>query len=120
MTGYSRKITWFGTSLVLGCLISIFAVVNACEPHWIKHVYDCGEVIQLDDMSLWQVHGVDTGQTKGWKSGENVMFCGEQSTKRMRNVDKAENEQHWIHVESITPAGKYHVPSKNDCLLEKN
>ncbi len=118
-----------GFSILLVGLMGFTVLAEACEPHWIKSIYDCGEVIQLDDMSLWRVHGVDLGQSKNWKPGENVLLCEDEHMKRIKNIDRTkdkttktdadndDSEQGWVYINPIVNNA---APLKSeDCPMKK-
>lgn len=92
-------------------LLAVAGVSYACEPHWIAGIYDRGEMLQLEDNSLWKVAPICTFQCHTWEVGENVVVCDKET--RMRNVDRDEKNQEWVKVTRITPYKKFNVENIN-------
>ena len=64
------------------------AGASGCEAgHWIESVGGDGEIIKLEDGSLWRVDGVDTVTSMLWLPVSDVVVCG----TKMINVDDAES-----------------------------
>ena len=50
---------------------------NNCEGgHWVKTVANQGEIITLEDGSLWQVDAIDKVYSSIWLPISNVTICG--------------------------------------------
>jgi hypothetical protein len=48
-----------------------------CEDgHWIQTIAGNGEIIKLEDGSIWQVDGVDTVTSSIWLPVSNITICG--------------------------------------------
>ena len=63
---------------------------GGCESgHWITSVEADGQIIKLEDGSLWNVDGVDTATTSIWLPVSNVVICG----SKMINVDDNESAE---------------------------
>lgn len=61
---------------------------SGCEDgHWISSVSNGGEIIVLEDGSVWQVDSIDTIDTMLWLPTENVIVCDEIT---MINTDNGE------------------------------
>ena len=95
--------------LTLSISLSCISQAHACDPHWITAIYDCGEIIQLEDSSLWKVHSVSLIETKDWEAGENIVICDEES--KMRNEDRDSEEIIWAHVKRMTQP----IPQNPSC-----
>ena len=60
---------------------------SGCETgHWIDSVMSNGEIVKLEDGSLWQVDAVDTIDTALWLPISDVIVCGD----KMINTDDNE------------------------------
>ena len=65
-------------SLISLCAIAALlpAVASACETgHWIKSVSNGGEIIILEDNSVWQIDSVDRIDTALWLPVTNIAVC---------------------------------------------
>jgi len=61
---------------------------SGCEDgHWISSVSGGGEIIMLEDGSVWQVDSIDTIDTSLWLPIENIIVCDEIT---MINTDNGE------------------------------
>jgi len=50
---------------------------SGCEDgHWIQSIAGNGEIIKLEDGSIWQVDGVDTVTSSIWLPVSNITICG--------------------------------------------
>jgi hypothetical protein len=50
---------------------------NACEDgHWIQSISGNGEIIKLEDGSIWQVDSIDTITSSIWLPISNITVCG--------------------------------------------
>ncbi|PWH04527.1 hypothetical protein DIY08_01745 [Shewanella xiamenensis] len=50
---------------------------SGCEDgHWIQSIAGNGEIIKLEDGSIWQVDAVDTVTSSIWLPVSNVTICG--------------------------------------------
>lgn len=67
----------------------------SCEQRWITALYDCGEVVQLDDNSLWLIQDFDQHRTMGWRIGDQVDVCND--TRVIRNAD---HKSDWLKVKN--------------------
>lgn len=56
------------------------------EGHWISSISSGGEIVILEDRSVWQVDSVDTIDTSLWLPTEDIIICG----NTMINVDNGE------------------------------
>jgi hypothetical protein len=53
-----------------------YARVNGCESgHWVDSVLSDGEVVKLEDGSIWQIDSVDTVDSSLWLETEDVIVC---------------------------------------------
>jgi hypothetical protein len=60
---------------------------NGCvEGHWISSVMSDGQIIKLEDGSIWEVDAIDTVDSMLWLPIENVLICG----NRLINTDNGE------------------------------
>jgi hypothetical protein len=51
--------------------------VNGCEAgHWVDSVLSDGEIVKLEDGSIWQIDSVDTVDSSLWLETEDVTVCG--------------------------------------------
>jgi hypothetical protein len=46
--------------------------------HWIKSVSDGGEIVILEDDSVWEINPVDTVDTALWLPVTNIIICGDE------------------------------------------
>lgn len=106
------SVTFFAAIALLLYMIPLNLTANACDPQWLKGVYDCGKVLQLDDGSIWKVHALSQVRATQWKMGENVVICAEE--RKMKNVDKPTAEQEWIFVNRLT---RYAPPKKSSTCM---
>jgi len=54
-----------------------FQQSSGCKDgHWIKSVAGNGEIIQLEDGSIWQVDSIDTVISSIWLPISNITICG--------------------------------------------
>lgn len=74
---------------------SLTASAFSCEQRWITALYDCGEVVQLDDNSIWLLQDFDQHRTIGWRIGDQVDVCND--TKVIRNADRKSD---WLKVKN--------------------
>jgi len=56
------------------------------EGHWISSVMGDGELIELEDGSIWEVDSVDTVDSMLWLPTEEILICGD----RLINTDNGE------------------------------
>ena len=60
---------------------------NGCsDGHWIQSITGNGEIIELEDGSIWQVDSIDTITSSIWLPISNVTVCG----STMINIDDGE------------------------------
>jgi hypothetical protein len=60
---------------------------SGCEDgHWISSVSSDGEIVTLEDGSVWQVDSIDRIDTALWLPTEDVVICG----NTMINTDNGE------------------------------
>jgi hypothetical protein len=51
----------------------------ACETgHWIDSVTDDGEIIKLEDGSVWEVAASDAVTSMTWVPSDNIIICNDQ------------------------------------------
>lgn len=113
---FNKKYT---VSVLAAFVLLVFNSLPAlsCEPHWIAGIYDRGELLQLEDSSLWKVAPICTFQCHTWEVGENVVLCDGET--RMRNVDRDKDKQEWIKVTRLNPFRKFNVEQINIDFTEK-
>jgi hypothetical protein len=74
------------------CAIVLFAAASAtpasaCEDgHWINEVLGNGQILKLEDGSLWKVEPVDTVTSSLWLPVSDVIVCDD----KIVNVDDGE------------------------------
>jgi len=73
----------------------------ACEPHWITGIYDGGEIIQLENNTLWKTFDLCLPEAATWEAGDNVEVCDD---KKMRNMDKEPGDHEWVLVKQLSPS----------------
>lgn len=49
---------------------------NCIEGHWISSVLSNGQIVALEDRSVWEINAVDAVNTMLWLPTENVLICG--------------------------------------------
>jgi hypothetical protein len=49
---------------------------GCADGHWVQAVLSSGELVKLEDGSLWQIDALDTIDTMLWLPTEEVMVCG--------------------------------------------
>ena len=55
---------------------SSYTRVNGCESgHWVDSVLSDGEVVKLEDGSIWQIDSVDTVDSSLWLETDDVTVC---------------------------------------------
>jgi len=58
--------------------VSKRAYVGSCESgHWIESVSNDGEIVKLEDGSVWQIDAGDTVDTMLWLPTTDVISCGD-------------------------------------------
>jgi hypothetical protein len=67
--------------------------VKCEEGHWIQEVFADGEIIQLENGSMWKVDLADTIDSRLWLPVSNVLICG----YKIINVDDNES----VHATKI-------------------
>lgn len=78
------------------------SVVNACEEgHWIQEVLGDGQIVRLEDGSMWKVDEIDTITTGLWLPVSNVILC----SGRMINVDDGES----VSVTPVLATTRSHI-----------
>jgi hypothetical protein len=55
---------------------------NCIDGHWISSVSGNGQIVVLEDGTVWEIDAVDTIDTMLWLPTENVLICG----SRMINI----------------------------------
>jgi hypothetical protein len=56
--------------------VNVRSAGSSCESgHWIEEVTDDGDVVELEDGSLWQVDGADTVDSALWLASESIVVC---------------------------------------------
>jgi hypothetical protein len=77
------------------CAILLFGAVasvpaRACEDgHWIEEVLADGQILKLEDGTLWKVDPVDTITSSLWLPVSDVIVCDD----KIVNVDDGETVQ---------------------------
>jgi hypothetical protein len=67
-----------GAILAVALALAAFAApaFAACEGgHWIKSVSSDGEIVVLEDGSIWQVDSLDTIDSALWLPTTNIVAC---------------------------------------------
>ncbi|MBF0132836.1 MAG: hypothetical protein HQL75_09665 [Magnetococcales bacterium] len=66
-------------------LVAIFMVCEsgisygACEVgHWVSEKIGSGEIIRLEDGSLWEIDSIDRIDTSLWLPTDNIIICDDQ------------------------------------------
>jgi hypothetical protein len=68
---------------------------NGCETgHWIDSVLSDGEIVKLEDGTIWRVDSADTVDSALWLDTEDVTVC---DGKLINTDDKSSVEAHQIH-----------------------
>jgi Sel1 repeat len=68
------------------------ARVGGCESgHWVDSVMSDGEIVKLDDGSIWQVDGADAVDSSVWTEADDVTVC---DGKLINTDDKSSLEAH--------------------------
>lgn len=49
---------------------------NCIDGHWISSVSSNGQIVTLEDRSIWEIDAVDAIDTMLWLPTENVLICG--------------------------------------------
>jgi len=58
-----------------------------CEPgHWIDTVSDDGEIVILEDGSVWEIDADDSSTSAGWTSSDDIVACDD----KLINTDEKE------------------------------
>lgn len=95
LSRYQKQFTL--TALLVGLTLLTTHTSWACEQRWITALYDCGEVVQLDDNSIWILQNFDQHKTLSWRIGDQVDVCSE--SKVIRNTEKNRTHE-WLKVKN--------------------
>jgi len=61
--------------LLIYILLTVSAYSNCESGHWIDNVMSNGEIIKLEDGSLWKVNSSDTYNSAIWIAIDNIVIC---------------------------------------------
>lgn len=78
-----------GATLTLVLMLATFAApaLAGCEDgHWIKSVSSDGEIVVLEDGSVWQVDSTDAIDSALWLPTTNIVACDD----KLINTDDGE------------------------------
>lgn len=73
-------------------VIGAIATMPACacdDGHWIQEVLADGQILKLEDGSMWKVDPTDTPTSSLWLAVSNVIVCDDEIV----NVDDGEKVQ---------------------------
>jgi hypothetical protein len=85
------------SKVILVAAIAVFAVsvARACDDGYsIQAILDDGNVIKLDDGSVWKVDAIDTITASLWLATTDVLVC---SDEKIINIDDEET----VHAHRI-------------------
>jgi len=83
---------WFANQFRSGELLDAGKDVNTprikqsspCDSgHWVESILDGGEMIKLEDNSLWQVDSADTADSSVWVTADSIVVCN----RKLINTD---------------------------------
>jgi len=75
-------------SIVLIILFSFNANADDCEKgHRVKQVIDLGQMIILEDNSIWEIDNIDNASTEHWLPGAKIIECED----KLINTDTGES-----------------------------
>ena len=64
-------------AIALLLLVPFAAFAGTCENgHWVQSVTDDGEIVKLEDGTVWEVLGGDAVASMLWLPTENIVVCG--------------------------------------------
>ena len=78
-----------GATLAVALVLATFAApaLAACEDgHWVKSVSSDGEIVVLEDGSVWQVDSADAIDSALWLPTTNIVACDD----KLINTDDGE------------------------------
>jgi hypothetical protein len=66
-----------GKSLLVGlAMLAFHGVAHACEDgHWVQSVTGDGDIVVLEDGSVWQIQGGDQIDTALWLPTSSIVAC---------------------------------------------
>jgi hypothetical protein len=61
---------------LLGVIVVFSPLANACEAgHWVRSVSSNGQIVVLEDGSVWEVDSVDRIDSQLWLATTEIVVC---------------------------------------------